>query len=1101
MKPHLPTDPAALRRAAVAQVKQPHATKPPLTKAEQERLQDELEVHHVELELQNENLPASQAKLQTSLERYTDFYDVAPVGYLTLGPDGEIRQLNPSAAQFLGAEPSRLLTRRLGQFVCLADRAAFASFLGRVFAGQSQACEVTLSESSVVVRIEAVTTPSRHECWTILTDITQRKRAEEAQRTARTELLSVIESTGDSIAMLDTEYRYTLFNSAFHQEFKRIFGQDLKRGDSMRQALAHVPNDLAEAMKCWNRALAGEDFTITQEFGHAALDRNWYELHFSPMRNQEGTIIGGVHTVRNVTGRKQVEDALRASEEQALRAKEHWEQTFDALPDLVCILDTQHTVVRANRAMATKLGLSSEGAIGVTCYEGVHGLQGPCDFCPHAKLLLDQKEHSADVYEERLGGHFFVTATPLHAKDGQLIGSVHVARDITERKRMEVALIEAKRAAEANERHSKLMNDKLNEAQQLAEIGSWDWDLKAETVWWSDETYRIFGVSPAEYVPSAEANARFYHPEDLEPFSRQIKHAFKTGELLDTDLRLVLRNGLKKHCHVRACVSFDTAEKPIRFAGTIMDVTARKQAEEALKASEARLKRAQQVARLGNWEWDLITKQLDWPEEIYRLHGLDPQKVKPSYEAFLQVIDPAELDFVKKTVAEALAGKSFCEFDYTVIRPDNGQRCVIHSKAEVILDDAGQAVKMVGTVQDITERKRLEVRAKQARKMEAIGHLAGGVAHEFNNILAAIMTGLELTKLSVSSGEDLELLEVMEASCHRAAGMVKQLLASSSQSMMCPQSLDLSATVAKELEGLRPLLGEGITLEFNRPPSVSRVWADKALVKEMVRGLCRNAQEAMPSGGVLRVELGEEEVGTERGKSHLDARAGRFVRLTVSDAGCGMDEQTLKRLFEPFFTTKDVVHGSGLSLAAAQGIVRQHGGWVEVESRVGQGSTFRVYLPVEVRKGDTTVLARPVTPALGSRGLILLAEDDESLRQLTQKFLVRLGYQVLEAADGAEALALWAAHEAEIDLIFTDMVMPGELSGLDVAQQAMAKKPGIKAIITSGYNTEKADLEAARTSGILCLPKPWVFKDLAEIVGVMLGGGVAPTFQSNAARI
>ena len=291
------------------------------------------------------------------------------------------------------------------------------------------------------------------------------------------------------------------------------------------------------------------------------------------------------------------------------------------------------------------------------------------------------------------------------------------------------------------------------------------------------------------------------------------------------------------------------------------------------------------------------------------------------------------------------------------------------------------------------------------------------------------------------------------------------------------------------MERLRPLLGEGITLEFNRPPSLSRVWADKALVELVVRELCVNAQEAMPSGGVLRVEVGEEDVGAERGKRHLDARAGRFVRLVVGDTGHGMDEQTLKRLFEPFFTTKDVVQGSGLSLATVQGIARQHGGWVEVESRVGQGSTFRVYLPAEVRTADAVVLAGPVAPAAGGRGLILLVEDDEILRKMTQKFLVRLGYQVVEAANGAEALAVWAAHEAEIELVFTEMVVPGVLSGLDVARQVMGKKPGVKAIIASGYNTEKADLEAARTSGILYLPKPWGFTELTEILGAMLGSG------------
>jgi CheY-like chemotaxis protein len=364
-----------------------------------------------------------------------------------------------------------------------------------------------------------------------------------------------------------------------------------------------------------------------------------------------------------------------------------------------------------------------------------------------------------------------------------------------------------------------------------------------------------------------------------------------------------------------------------------------------------------------------------------------------------------------------------------------------------------------------------------------------------------MVIGLGLAKDSGTWGEDRELLELLEGSCHRAAGLVKQLLAFSSQSIMDLKSLDLAGTVERKLELCRSLLGEGIELKFTRSPALSRVRADQALLEQVLRNLCQNAQEAMKHGGVLRVDVSEEAVGKEREKAFPDARAGQFVRLTVSDSGCGMDEKTVKRLFEPFFTTKSVVKGAGLSLASVQGIVRQHRGWVEVESRVDQGSTFRVYLPAEVRPADTLVAAQPAAPVRGGRRTILLVEDEEVLRKVTRKLLARMGYQVLEAADGAAALEVWAAHEAEIDMIFTDMVMPGELSGLDVVQQVMGKKPGLKAIITSGYNMEKADLEAARTSGILYLPKPWAFEELAEIMGAMLGSGVAPTSQSNAVRI
>jgi signal transduction histidine kinase/ActR/RegA family two-component response regulator len=422
-------------------------------------------------------------------------------------------------------------------------------------------------------------------------------------------------------------------------------------------------------------------------------------------------------------------------------------------------------------------------------------------------------------------------------------------------------------------------------------------------------------------------------------------------------------------------------------------------------------------------------------------------------------------------------------------------------RLDVASESSGQECLAVLT--NITEQKRAEERARQAHKLEAVSHLTGGVAHEFNNILAAIVMGLGLAKTAGPLGEDPELLAVMEGSCERAAGLVRQLLAASRQSMLCRQSLDLADMVTRHMQALHPQIEEGIRVEFTSPPSLSRVTADGALLEQVLQSLCQNAREAMRNGGVLRVDLREEAVGVEREKTHLDAKAGRFVRLTVSDTGCGMEDQTRRRLFEPFFTTKNVAHSAGMSLAAVQGIVRQHQGWVEVESQVGQGSTFRVYLPVEVPTEGAVVKTSPAKSGAGANGTILLVEDEESLRKLTGKFLTRLGYPVLEAADGAAALEVWAAHAAEIGLIFTDMVIPGELSGLDVARQVMAQKPGLKAIITSGYYMHKyeADVKQSRASGIIYLPKPCSFHDLAAAVRSFLGSRVAPASQSNAVMI
>jgi len=421
--------------------------------------------------------------------------------------------------------------------------------------------------------------------------------------------------------------------------------------------------------------------------------------------------------------------------------------------------------------------------------------------------------------------------------------------------------------------------------------------------------------------------------------------------------------------------------------------------------------------------------------------------------------------------------------------PDGGQRWININAEPMFKRGETRPYAGVASFSDITEHRQMEARLRQAQKTEAIAHLTGGIAHQFNNILAGILLGVELVKTPGTQGENPEVLEDMESGCQRAAGLVRQLLALSQQSVMQQRSLDLGATVSEQLGALRELLGEGIKLEFTRPDALSRVKADEALIKQVLRNLCLNAREAMKRGGVVRLELSEEEVGPEREKACLDARAGRFVRLSVSDTGCGMDEGTIKRLFEPFFTTKGVGEGTGLGLATVRGIVQQHQGWVEAESQLGKGTTFKVYLPVEALVAETAVATTAKEQVVGGGGTILLAEDEPGLRKVTRRFLDRQGYQVLEAADGEEALAVWAAHRAEIDLIFTDMVMPGRLSGLDVAQRALAEKPGVNVVITSGHNTDRLELERACEGRILYLPKPCPMEELVALLRRCLGKG------------
>ena len=389
-----------------------------------------------------------------------------------------------------------------------------------------------------------------------------------------------------------------------------------------------------------------------------------------------------------------------------------------------------------------------------------------------------------------------------------------------------------------------------------------------------------------------------------------------------------------------------------------------------------------------------------------------------------------------------------------------------------VRDARGNVIGLFGVSHDITERRRLQQRARQAEKMEAIGHLAGGMAHEFNNILAAMMLSLDLLPRQKLEPAAIEVLDEISGLTQRSATLVRQVLAFSGQSMIRREVLDLAAIATRQGKLLHQLLGERIRFILDATNVSAWVEADKTAMEQVLLNLYLNARDAMKEGGVLRVKLTEIEVSAEVARNHLKVAPGKFICLSVADTGCGMAPETQRRLFEPFFTTKEVGQGTGLGLATVRGLVEQHHGWVEAESRLGQGSTFRVYLPA-VAAPSPTPISLPQADLVRGEGTILLVEDEPALLLVCARLLTRSGYQVLTAADGEEALAVWAQHQATINLLFTDMVMPGKLSGLQLVERLRAEKPGLKVVLTSGYNTEIPVLDKAfSTAAIVYLPKP-----------------------------
>jgi len=406
----------------------------------------------------------------------------------------------------------------------------------------------------------------------------------------------------------------------------------------------------------------------------------------------------------------------------------------------------------------------------------------------------------------------------------------------------------------------------------------------------------------------------------------------------------------------------------------------------------------------------------------------------------------------------------------------------------------GQACALT-VAEDVTERSFLEEQLRQAQKMEAVGRLAGGVAHDFNNILCAILMGLGHLRTSELSREALtEGLREMEGEANRAVSLTRQLLLFSRRQRADAKVADLNQIVRQILAMLRRLMGEDIQLTFETDTPVLCVNADTGMIEQVLMNLCINARDAMSDGGRVAIATRRARVEAPAGVRNTNARPGLFVCLTVADQGSGMDEATLKRIFEPFFTTKEVGKGTGLGLATVFGIIKQHQGWIDVESVPGKGSVFSIYLPLIETFSEPEAAREAVAEIRGGSETILVVEDDHAVRRSIVLGLRKLGYAVLEAADANHALRIWGEYHDKIDLLLTDLIMPGGLSGIDLANRLRSEKRGLRIIVSSGYAAIMSNPDLLTSQGFAGLAKPYDGMVLARAVRSCLDQEPRPLF-------
>jgi len=407
-----------------------------------------------------------------------------------------------------------------------------------------------------------------------------------------------------------------------------------------------------------------------------------------------------------------------------------------------------------------------------------------------------------------------------------------------------------------------------------------------------------------------------------------------------------------------------------------------------------------------------------------------------------------------------------------------------------IRDTAGKVVNYVAVKHDVTREVQLEAQFRQSQKMDAIGKLAGGVAHDFNNILAIIQMQADLLKTEDGiTPAQLETAMEIGKAVQRASALTRQLLLFSRKQMLQLRDLDLNESINEMTKMLRRTLGENIKLQFKFMMQDLFTHADAGMIDQVLMNLAVNARDAMPNGGQLIIETSAVELDKAAAAQIPHARPGSFVCLSVRDTGCGIPPENFQRIFEPFFTTKDVGKGTGLGLATVFGIVQLHQGWIGFHSQSGCGTTFRIYLPQLAGMTGKKPEQHALAAVRGGVETILLVEDDAALRASVRKILSQLGYCVLEAVNGIEALKIWEQYRDGIHLLLTDVVMPGGMSGIDLGERLLKENPKLKVIYNSGYSAEVAGKDFPLKEGVNFLIKPFQTQALAQTVRQMLDAG------------
>ena len=780
--------------------------------------------------------------------------------------------------------------------------------------------------------------------------------------------------------------------------------------------------------------------------------------------------MGITFTALDITERKRMETELRESR-QLLR------DVLDTVPVRVFWKDRESRYLGCNLACARDAGLSRPNdVVGKDDYQ--MGWKDQAE-----KYRADDKEvmesgYSKLGYEETQstpsGGLIWLRTNkvPLRNEQGDIIGVLGTYEDITEQKRISHAL--------------HINAEQLSLSLKAGRVGIWEFWPFQDKVFFNETWFTILGYAPDEMPQHYNTWRDLLHPDDQPLAEAYVQKHIQTGSDFDLQFRMKSKNGEWRW--IQACgyvVERAQDGKAEHITGTHTDITERKLAEIALRESEERFRGIYEISPVGIAVINTRTQQfIEANEGFLRIVGYTLEELRQL--TVKAITHPEDWPREQAYNQDYTAGKfDKYELEKRFVRKDGEIRHVIVAADFLHFGKPPRALAC-GTIVDITERKQAEEEREslqeqliQAQKMESIGRLAGGVAHDFNNMLAVILGQTEMALEQIAPESQLRKdLQEIELAAQRSVELTRQLLAFARKQTVSPKTLVVNDAVENMLKMLKRLLGENIELVWNPGENLWPVLIDPSQMDQILINMAVNAHDAIAGPGQLRIETGNMIFDEAAGKTLPGISPGEYVQLSVSDTGCGIDEKLLEHIFEPFFTTKAEGRGTGLGLSTVYGAVKQNGGHITVESAPGKGTRFRIFLP-RAQDSQASAVETSAYQGAASGETVLLVEDEPAILQLTRRVLEKYGYTALTAASAQEALAMAEKHAGPIHLLLTDVVMPG-MNGRDLFENIRLVRPDIKVLYMSGYTGDTLLNHGVNNTSPDFLQKPFSIKILVD---------------------